>query len=286
MTTTKNHAVLLVHLSTALFALSAVFAKNMEVSVTNIVSMRALLAALALGLVLAFFKKNQWRRLSVKEWGHLITLGGLLALHWLCFFIGVIEAGIAVGTLGFACFPVFVALINKTLYGTIISKYEWLCISVIIVGLSILSLDSFLDSDSLLALAWAIASGASYAVILVYNQRVSVKGSAIQSSWIQFVSCGLFALPFGISSLPSISADDVVALIVIGFLCTGVAYTVLTKALQSVPSSKAAVVITLEPVWAILFAALLGTVPTVSVLIGGGLIIAAVTARTLKVSDA
>ena len=67
MKATKNHAVLLVHLSTALFALSAVFAKNMEVSVTNIVSMRALLAALALGLVLAFFKKNQWRRLNVKE---------------------------------------------------------------------------------------------------------------------------------------------------------------------------------------------------------------------------
>lgn len=60
----------------------------------------------------------------------------------------------------------------------------------------------------------------------------------------------------------------------------------LIKTLQAVPLSKAAVVITLEPVWAILFAALLGTVPPVSVLIGGGLIIAAVTARTLKVSDA
>ncbi len=281
----QSKSSLLVHLSTALFALSAVFAKNTQTSVINIVSIRALLAALALGFVLVVFKRSKWQRLNYKEFGHLVILGGLLTLHWLCFFIGVQEAGVAVGTLGFACFPLFVVVLNRILYKKIISKNEWICIIVIILGLFTISLDSFLKSDSLSALGWAIAAGASYAIIIVFNQRVSINGSALQSSWVQFVSCGLFALPFVWSSLPAISSDDFLSLLVIGLVCTGIAYTILTRALQEIETSKAAVIITLEPVWAIGFSALLGTVPTGKILLGGSLIISAVVARSLTTTD-
>jgi len=273
----NHHAAIGVQISTLLFGLSAVIAKDLSIPSSAIVAGRAMWAALALVLVLILFRREDWKKSSLRDSGHLVLNGALLAGHWLCFFYGILKGGVAVGTLGFASFPMFVSLIERLLFKIPVTKRKVWCVGLIAVGLFIISSDALNNSEVGLGLAWSLAAGFSYAIIVIYNRHTKPNVSPIQSSLIQFISCAIVTLPWGYSSLTVMNITDFLGLMLLGLLCTGVAYTLLIFAIRKVEAGKAAIIISLEPVWAIFFAAVwLHAVPAIQTLIGGSLVIIAV----------
>jgi drug/metabolite transporter (DMT)-like permease len=73
----------------------------------------------------------------------------------------------------------------------------------------------------------------------------------LQSAWLQCCACALATLPWGYSAIRSADGETLLHVILIGVLCTGIAYSLLTFALQYVAAGKAAIVIALEPLWAV-----------------------------------
>ncbi|PRD13650.1 DMT family transporter [Pantoea coffeiphila] len=273
----KKHAAVGVQVCTMLFGLSAVIAKDLSLPASTIVAGRALWAAISLGLLVILFRRNDWNRLSLRETGHLLINGALLAGHWLCFFYGIVEGGVAVGTLGFASFPVFVSLLEKTFFNKPITPLKVWCTALIAAGLLIISPDIFDSSQLGSGLAWSLAAGFSYALIVLYNRHTASNASSIQASFIQFISCATVTFPWGYSSLISIDYTNFLGLMLLGVICTAVAYTFLIFAIKKVEAGKAAIIISLEPVWAIFFAAIwLHEVPTIQTFIGGSMVISAV----------
>lgn len=271
-----------VHLCTLLFGLSAVLAKGLPVSASSIVAGRALFAALTLLLVLVFTRSSIFRHLTRQDGLHYMMNGALLALHWVCFFTGVEQGGVAVGTLGFACFPVFVSLFGWCVFRSPIRAHDILAMLLVAAGLTIISPDVLNGGSDSHALLWALAACASYAVIVLYNSHAQTGGTPLQSSFIQCMVCAIVTLPVGAAELVQTNFAALFHLIVIGVVCTGVAYSLLTYALRSVDAGKAAVIISLEPVWAIAFGALwLGALPNTHLLFGGSVIIAAVIVSAL-----
>lgn len=266
-----------VHLCTMLFGLSAVLAKGLSLPAVDIVAGRALWASITLSMVLFILRRAQWATLSWRDGLHLICNGMLLAVHWMCFFIGVEQGGVAVGTLGFACFPVFVALFGRVLFGTPVTGRNVIAMLLVALGLAVISPGVLSSPAEGIALAWALAAGLSYAVIVLYNSHVKTAALPLQSSCIQCIACALVILPWGYPALSRAASESFWHVLLIGVLCTGLAYSLLTFALKKVDAGRAAIIISLEPVWAILFAALwFGTLPNIHTLAGGGLIIAAV----------
>ncbi len=105
--------------------------------VSAIVAGRAAWAVVTLSAVL-LLARRQWRRLS-GELSQLSINGLLLAGHWICFFTGVEQGGVAVGTLGFACFPLFVALIGRVIFATPITRRDVAAMVMVAVGLVVIS---------------------------------------------------------------------------------------------------------------------------------------------------
>jgi len=277
MRTNEFQASVGVHLCTMLFGLSAVLAKGLSLPAVDIVAGRAVWAALTLLVVLFILRRSQWAKLSWRDGWHLSCNGMLLAVHWMCFFIGVQQGGVAVGTLGFACFPVFVTLFGRVLFGTAVTGRNVLAMLLVAVGLVVISPGALSSAADGIALAWALAAGLSYAVIVLYNSHVKTAALPLQSSCIQCIACALVTLPWGYPVLSHAASESFWHVLLIGVLCTGLAYSMLTFALKRIEAGKAAIIISLEPVWAILFAALwFGALPNMHTLAGGGLIIAAV----------
>ncbi|AUU06109.1 EamA/RhaT family transporter [Raoultella planticola] len=272
----KFQALAGVQLCTMLFCLSAVLAKGLPLPVSAIVAGRAAWAVVTLSAVL-LLARRQWRRLSWRELSQLSINGLLLAGHWICFFTGVEQGGVAVGTLGFACFPLFVALIGRVIFATPITRRDVAAMVMVAVGLVVISPEALSAQGGGTALLWALAAGLSYAVIVLYNRHAKTGASPLQSAWLQCCACALATLPWGYSAIRSADGETLLHVILIGVLCTGIAYSLLTFALQYVAAGKAAIVIALEPLWAVFFAAIwFGSLPGPAVFIGGGLIIAAV----------
>src|SRR6478735_11884795 len=91
------------HTAVALFGFAGLFGKWIDLPPPLIVLGRAGVAALALAMLLAVRRQGLGRL----EW-RLAVSGALLAAHWFAFFQAIQSAGVAIGLLGFASFPIFV----------------------------------------------------------------------------------------------------------------------------------------------------------------------------------
>ncbi|WP_434717877.1 DMT family transporter [Raoultella ornithinolytica] len=271
-----------VHLCTMLFGLSAVFAKQLTVSASSIVAGRAFFAALTLLLILVCTRSCSLNSLTRKDWFHYIMNGVLLALHWVCFFTGVERGGVAVGTLGFACFPAFVSVFGWCIFRSYVGWRDVLAMFLIAAGLIVISPDIVGGGSDRNALLWALAAGVSYAIIVLYNNHAKTSGTPLQSSFIQCMFCAIVVTPIGAGGVMQADFSTLLHIIFIGVVCTGVAYSMLTYALHHVDAGKAAVIISLEPVWAITFSIVwLGTAPDTCTLLGGSVIVVAVIVSAL-----
>jgi drug/metabolite transporter (DMT)-like permease len=92
----------------------------------------------------------------------------------------------------------------------------------------------------------------------------------------QLAAAGLLLLPLGAAQLPQITARDWAWLVVLGIVFTALAHASFTASLQRVRMAVVGVVAALEPVYGIAAAwLLLGEQPSLLMLFGGALIIAA-----------
>src|SRR6476659_7014190 len=152
-----SHGVALasLHAAVALFGFAGLFGKWIDLPPPAIVLGRAGVAALALAMLLVVRRENLGRF----EWRIAIS-GALLAAHWFTFFQAIQSAGVAVGLLGFASFPVFVVLLEAAFLGRHASMRELLATAIVCAGL-LLVVPSFDFGDrAVQGLAWGVFSGA------------------------------------------------------------------------------------------------------------------------------
>jgi drug/metabolite transporter (DMT)-like permease len=275
------------HVAALLFGSTALFGHAMRASPVMIVLGRTGFAVLALGLFAFYSRRAPWQGLAPRDIGRLMAAGVVLALHWVTFFLAVRSGGVALATLGFASFPVFVALLELAVLGERMRRKDGAVLILVLAGLVLITPAFDLRDTSTAGLLWGILSGAIYAAIAVFNRYLSNAASGTQSCWWQCLAAACVLAPFGWREAPALPAGEWLLLACLGAVCTGLAYTMLIHALEQVKAQTAAIVICMEPVYAIALAWLVfGTAPGASVLLGGSLVIGAVMLSTLQPGEA
>lgn len=276
------------HVAAMLFGASALFGEHIAASSTLIVFGRGLFSMLALSAIALVGWAGlrsaarlsgglPWRGIAPTSAVRLIVAGILLAVHWLAFFLAIKTGGVAVGTLGFACFPAFVILIEWPLRRERPTPGDAGVIALVCIGLALVTPAFDWQAGATIGLAWGVLSGAIYAVIALSNRVLGATASPLQASWWQCVGIVLVLAPFAWREALTLPAVQWGWLACLGVVCTALAYTLFIHALRTVKASQAAVVIALEPVYAIAFAWILfGTSPTLKMAVGGACIVGAV----------
>jgi drug/metabolite transporter (DMT)-like permease len=276
------------HVAAMLFGASALFGEHIAASSTVIVFGRGLFSWFALTVIAVAGLMGlrgatrlsggaPWRGLPASAVLRLITAGVLLAAHWLAFFLAIKAGGVAVGTLGFACFPAFVILLEWPLRRERPTSGDLGVIVLVCVGLALVTPAFDWQAGATVGLAWGVLSGAIYAVIALSNRMLGAQASPLQASWWQCLGIVFVLAPFAWREAIALPAVQWGWLACLGVVCTALAYTLFIHALRTVKASQAAVVIALEPVYAIAFAwVLFGASPTLKMTIGGVCIVGAV----------
>lgn len=274
---TRRSALYQMHAAAILFGISGIFGKLILSGVAVLVFGRAAFAILALSLLMAKSGRLPWQGIRARQIVNLLALGLLLVAHWITFFIGIKVGGVAVATLGFACFPAVIALCESLFFGEKLTKTEYVLIALVSLGL-ILVTPSFDFSDTATeGLIWGIASGVTYALLTIGNRNVAAKMSGVQVNWWESLSVMLCLLPFAVTDLPAVPWLDWLWIACLGLLCTGLSYSFFINGLKVINARTAALIIALEPVYAIVVAwALFHEQPGLRMLMGGALIIFAV----------
>ena len=274
---TERKALLAIHLGALLFGLSGIFGKLANTVPMAIVGGRAIFAVIALALFARFLSQDHSQRPSARQLAMLALGGLLLGSHWLTFFEAVKVSGVAIATLGFASFPAFTVLLEGLLFRERTRPSEFAMVTVVCLGLILVTPDFDLASQATVGLLWAVLSGLLFALLSLLN-RASTRGlDPVQAALCQNLTVLLCFLPFAWPLLPSLALLDWFWLAMLGVFCTGLAHSLFVASLRVIKARSAAVIFALEPVYGIAFAWwLFHEIPTLRMLLGGTLIILAI----------
>lgn len=280
---THGRALAAIHVAAVLFGLTGIFGELIQVGAMLITAGRASFAVLALFISIRSQGRGLGQGMKAADFRTLLMASIMLAVHWATFFVAVKVGGVAIATLGFASFPAFITLCEWAVLRERVTVSEWIILALVTVGLLLVTPSFDFQDQSTIGLAWAIASGFTFAMFTLINRRAAKHLSAQQVAWWENLFVALMCWPFAIPLLGDSTLVDWVWIALLGVFCTALSHYLLVSALSVLNARSAGIVIALEPVYAIAFAALLfAQYPSSRALLGGAIMIGAITWAGLR----
>jgi drug/metabolite transporter (DMT)-like permease len=271
-----------VHGAVLLFGWAGLVGKLVSVNPPVIVFARSLLAALCLGAVLAWRKELALG--AVRGRGRWLVISGVvLAVHWLTFFQSIQVSSVAVGLLTYSSFPLFVTFLEPLFFPERLRSSDLLLALAVVAGLVLLTPNFDFGDRVTQGALWGTAAGLTFAILSLLNRKLvqTVAPSTVAAA--QNAVSALVLLPGLLAAGSRPTSRDLVLLLALGLLGTGLAHFLFICGLRAVRAQVASVIAGLEPVYGICFAlVILGEVPAARTLLGGALIFAAALTVTLR----
>ncbi|PLC55044.1 EamA family transporter [Pollutimonas nitritireducens] len=273
----RQRALFAIHVAAVLFGLTGIFGELIQADALVITAGRASFAVLALLAFIRYQGGSLMQGFRLRNIGVLAAAGAMLALHWVTFFISVKIAGVAVATLGFASFPAFITLCECVFFKEKVRMAEWLILGLVTLGLMLVTPSFDFRDEATVGLAWAILSGLSFAIFTLINRRAAAHIPAQQVACWENLVVALLTLPFSFPAIAQLDAINWLWIALLGVFCTALSHYLLVSSLMTLKARSAGIVIALEPLYAIFFAAILfAQYPSNRALFGGSLMIGAI----------
>ena len=263
-----------IHLATLCFGAAGLFGKFVQLPSQYIVCGRALFAALTLLLVIKLTRRSLYVE-SKQDLLVMVISGALLSIHWYSFFYSIQLSTVAIGLLSFASFPIFVTAMEPFVFSEKFKFSDLVSAAMTFIGIAIVIPEFEMANDVTLGVLWGIVSGFTFAVLSLINRKYVKHYSGITISFYQNAVASLFLLPvIFVGGIKILFVIDWVYLIVLGVVFTALAHSLYVHSMKLLKAQQASIVISLEPVYGILFAALLlSELPEAKTLYGGALIV-------------
>ena len=272
----RRRAVLSVNFAVLLFGLAGLFAKWIQLPAIGITFGRVLFSSITLGIY-TLVRKQSFRIADRKDFCFLLCAGVVLALHWWSFLESIQLSTVAIGTITFSSFPLFVTFLEPLLFHQTLKKRKVLTAVIILIGVLITIPEFSLENHMFLGILAGMISALSYAVLTIMNKSAARKYSSTITAFYEQATAAVVLLPFVAGAKLQPSLSDLALLLVLGVITTALAHTLFISSLRALPAQLAGVCSSLETVYGILFALLLlGELPSVREIIGAVVIVGAV----------
>lgn len=244
--------------------------------------LRFAVAALVLAAVFARRRRLAGIR-APGLWPRLLLMGALDAATLLLYFIAIRETGVAVATFFLFVQPVWIALLAPRLLGTATERVVFVALGLALTGLVIILVPALSGNRihaSALGLLAGFGCGIGYACFALLVKGLTRRVESVTIVLVESILDALFLVPLALWQTLgmgySLSGRDLLVALVLGLVCTAVAYTLWTEGTRRVRVQHSAVLGFLTPVAAPIYAlVLLGQTITMWTAAGGALILAA-----------
>jgi drug/metabolite transporter (DMT)-like permease len=211
-----------------------------------------------------------------------IAAGIILAIHWSTFFQSIQVSSVAIGTITYATFPMFLIFMEPAVYHEKISVKNIIFSATLLVGVLITVPKFSLEDETTVGILWGMLSSFTYALLTLCNRKLS---GSYQGTWVsfreQFVAA-IVLLPLMILKHDTMDAVNVVGIIAIGVICTAMAFSLFVSAQRYVSAQSAGISAGMETVYGIILAMiLLGEAPSMREIVGGVIILVSALASSL-----
>ena len=150
-----NKNILYLHIAVMLFGLAGVVAQFVEVSAV-MVALGRVVCSSALLLLLALVKKDSLRLASKKDVFFIILTGAVMAAHWTTFFQSIQVSTVAIGTITFSTFPLFLTFIEPVLFHEKIRRQSIISAVLLFIGVLITIPEFSMANNTTIGIIWGM----------------------------------------------------------------------------------------------------------------------------------
>lgn len=280
---TRKQALIAVNVATLLLGTTGLFGRWISISSIGITFGRVVLSSVAL-FAFCKYKGQDISIKSKKDGGLFLVSGVLLAIHWITFFQSVKLSSVAICTITFATFPLFLTFLEPLVFKTKLTLRNVMFAALVVVGISITAWGTDVGSGNFMGFVMGFASAISYAFLQLCNKRFTISGyNGTVISMYEQAMVAVVLLPVIIVSGFHPTATDILLLIALGLFCTAIAHTTLISSMKAIPAQLVGICNSMETVYSIALAfVLLGEAPTINEVIGAIIVTIVVVSAQLQ----
>lgn len=256
-----------------LFGLSAVLGQFVTAPAVIVAGGRVICSSLLLFL-LSIAGRASLKLKSRKDYGIAVFAGIILAVHWTTFFQAIQSSSVAIGTITFSTFPLFLTFLEPLLFREKLKVTSVLSAAVLLLGVFITIPEFSLENQITIGILWGMVSSLSYAVLSLANRYLSRSYAARTVCLYEQGTAAVVLLPAIFFVKTNWTTQNILGIAAIGFICTAFAHSLYVAAQRKVKAQTAGIISGMETVYGIVYALLfLGEVPGIRELIGGSVIL-------------
>ena len=208
--------------------------------------------------------------------------GLLLGTGFILQTLGLARAGAAVTGFITGLYVVATPLIAAIVLKAKISRFTWGCVALATAGLALLSIKGWsMGVGEILVFGCAIAFGAHIVTLGHWSNGLDSYAMTV----VQLATCALLTglISFGQGYEAPVNLSGWIVIFYTAVVCTAIAFVIQTWSQAHMSSTKVAVIMTMEVVFAAIFAVIFGgETLTIKVLIGGVMVLTAMFMIVLK----
>ena len=270
------------HIAVMLFGLSAVLGQFVTAPAVIVAGGRVICSSLLLFL-LSIAGRASLKLKSRKDYGIAVFAGIILAVHWTTFFQAIQSSSVAIGTITFSTFPLFLTFLEPLLFREKLKVTSVLSAAVLLLGVFITIPEFSLENQITIGILWGMVSSLSYAVLSLANRYLSRSYAARTVCLYEQGTAAVVLLPAMFLVKTSWTTQNILGIAAIGFICTAFAHSLYVAAQRKVKAQTAGIISGMETVYGIVYALLfLGEVPGIRELIGGAVILGVALVTSLR----
>jgi len=270
-----------IHLAILLLSGVGVFAKVISLSSTQIIFFRLIIASIAL-YIFMYLTKKQFKLKSAKDYLWSALCGVFLTLHWISIFYSAKISTVAISYISLFTYPLFVIFLEPLFFKTKLQYRDVFSGLIVLVGVYFLIPDFTFKNTYFLGVVYGVLSALLYSFRFILTKKHLSNNSSLTTMIHQMFAGIILLLPFLFTWDITFQKYDLLYLILLGVFATAIAHVLIIDSVFKLKAKTAAIITSIQPIYAIILAAiLLQETPTVKVLVGGMLILIAVTIESM-----
>ncbi|MED4227247.1 DMT family transporter [Neobacillus cucumis] len=260
-----------------IFGSIGVFVKNIEISSSEMAFLRGVIGSLFL-LGTSILVKHKPSLKSLKQNALLLLLsGGAIGLNWIFLFESYRYTTISNATISYYFAPIFVMILAPWVLKEKLTPIKIGCIIAAMIGLFLIVNPGGEGQNHTLGIFYGLLAAALYASVILMNKFIK-NLSGFEITLVQLMAAAIVLLPYigwqGNLTFSGLNSTSVIFILILGIVHTGLAYFLYFTSIQDLKVSTIAVLSYIDPISAVIIAAIfLGENMTVFQMIGGILIL-------------
>lgn len=247
-----NKNLVILHFTVFIWGFTSILGKLIHIAAVPLVWYRVLIAFVSLFL---YFKLNKTEiKVNRQSFLKLFFTGALVGGHWILFFQAIKSSTVPVTLVCLSSLTLFTAIFEPLFSKKSISKMEILAGIMIITG--ILIIFKF-ETRYTMGIIFGLTSAAFASLFAIINSKQVQKINAPVIAFYEllgalcWISIFLFAT-HGFNSSMYLKNSDIAYLLILGTICTSLAYVAGVAVMREISAFKTALITNLEPVYGIL----------------------------------